>query len=85
MSSTVYTLAMIGGLSGMELALIVLAIVMLFGLGKLPQAAKQLGIGVRNFQKSVRGEDEDEDDPKKLEGEKTTTIPSKEKTPEHVS
>lgn len=58
-------IAMIGGLGAWELMLILLAIVMLFGLGKLPQAAKQLGVGVRNFQKGVKGEDDDE--PKKLE------------------
>ncbi len=58
-------IAMIGGLGAPELVLILLAIVMLFGLGKLPQAAKQLGLGVRNFQKGVKGEDDEE--PKKLE------------------
>lgn len=56
------------GLGTTELLLILVAIVMLFGLGKLPMAAKQLGLGVRNFQKGVKG-DLDEQEAKKLEGE----------------
>ena len=59
-------LAMIGGLGATELIIILVVVVMLFGLGKLPQAAKQLGLGVRNFQKGVRG-DEPDDDPKQLD------------------
>lgn len=54
------------GLGTTELMIILVIIVMLFGLGKLPQAAKQLGLGARNFQKGLKGEEEDEE-PKKLE------------------
>ena len=49
-----------------ELVIILVVVVMLFGLGKLPQAAKQLGQGARNFQKGLKGELED-DEPKQLE------------------
>ena len=55
------------GLGTTELLIILVIIVMLFGLGKLPQAAKQLGLGARNFQKGLKGEDDDPADPKKLE------------------
>lgn len=48
------------GLGTPELMIILLVVVMLFGVGKLPIVAKQLGSGVRNFQRSVRGDDEDE-------------------------
>jgi sec-independent protein translocase protein TatA len=52
--------------SGFELILIVVVILMVFGAGKLPKVAQQLGSGIRNFQKSLKGDDE-EDDPKQLE------------------
>ncbi len=56
------------GLGTTELLIILVIIVMLFGLGKLPAAAKQLGLGARNFQKGLKGEDDGEpDDAKKLE------------------
>ena len=45
--------------SGMEWAIILVLVVMLFGLGKLPQVAKQMGAGVRDFQRSLRGDEED--------------------------
>lgn len=48
------------GLGTPELMIILLVVVMLFGVGKLPIVAKQLGSGVRNFQRSVRGDEEDE-------------------------
>lgn len=62
-------LMIIGGLSGLELAVIVLVVLIFFGAGKLPMVFKQVGAGIRDFQKSLRGEDEDEDGtpPKELE------------------
>lgn len=56
------------GLGTTELVIILVIVVMLFGVGKLPQVAKELGSGVRNFQKSLKGEleedaeNEDEDE-----------------------
>ena len=58
------------GLGTTELLIILVIIVMLFGLGKLPQAAKQLGLGARNFQKGLKGEDDDPPEPKELERSK---------------
>lgn len=49
------------GLGTTELIVILIIIVIFFGVGKLPQVAKQLGGGIRSFQKSLRGEDEDEE------------------------
>lgn len=48
------------GLGTTELLVILVIIVIFFGVGKLPQVAKQLGGGIRSFQKSLRGEDEDD-------------------------
>lgn len=77
-------LAMIGGLGTTELIIILVVVVMLFGLGKLPQAAKQLGVGVRNFQKGVKGEDEADEEPKKLDRSKDEAKPAAEVEKEKV-
>ena len=45
--------------SGMELVLIVLVILLLFGGKKIPELAKGLGSGIKNFKKAVK-DDEDE-------------------------
>ena len=45
--------------SGMELVLIVLVILLMFGGKKIPELAKGLGTGIRNFKKAIK-DDEDE-------------------------
>lgn len=70
------------GLGTTELLIILVIVVMFFGVGKLPMVAKQLGGGVRNFQKSLRGDDED-DEPepdKKNKKEKPSPDDADEKT-----
>ena len=47
------------GLGTTELIIILVIVVMLFGLGKLPKVAKELGSGVRGFQKALNGEEEE--------------------------
>ncbi|RLA73982.1 MAG: twin-arginine translocase TatA/TatE family subunit [Epsilonproteobacteria bacterium] len=44
--------------SGMELFIIVGAIVLLFGGKKIPELAKGLGQGIKNFKKAVKDDDE---------------------------
>ncbi|MFU8802892.1 MAG: twin-arginine translocase TatA/TatE family subunit [Bradymonadaceae bacterium] len=61
------------GLGTTELIIILVIVIMIFGVGKLPMVAKQLGAGMRSFQKSVRGEDESEE-PKNLEEGNTTNL-----------
>lgn len=64
------------GLGTMELVIILLIVVMVFGVGKLPLVAKQLGTGIRAFQKSVRGDDEEE--ARRLTGETASARPVRE-------
>lgn len=45
--------------SGMELLLIVLVILLMFGGKKIPELAKGLGSGIKNFKKAIK-DDEDE-------------------------
>lgn len=42
-----------------ELIIILVILVLIFGLGKLPKAARQIGQSVRTFQDSVKGEDDE--------------------------
>jgi sec-independent protein translocase protein TatA len=46
-------------LGAMELVIILLIVVILFGANKLPQLGKGLGEGIRSFKKSFGGEDEE--------------------------
>ncbi|MEN3027681.1 MAG: twin-arginine translocase TatA/TatE family subunit [Aquificaceae bacterium] len=45
-------------LSFTEILLILLILLLLFGAGKLPEVGKALGEGIRNFKRSVSGEEE---------------------------
>ncbi len=48
-----------------ELILILAIVVLLFGVGKLPQLGKGIGEGIRNFKQAVRegGQDSEKKDP----------------------
>lgn len=52
--------------SGWQIAIIVLVIVLLFGGKKIPELAKGMGSGIKNFKKAMK-EDEEEVAPKNVE------------------
>lgn len=72
------------GLGTTELIIILVIVIMIFGVGKLPIVAKQLGAGVRDFQKSLRGEEDDETPPKQLDEQKPTTMATGEQSKTEV-
>jgi len=48
----------------MEIALILLIVLIVFGVGKLPQVGGAIGRGIREFRKAQRGDfDEEEKEP----------------------
>ena len=61
-----------------EIALILVIILIVFGVGKLPQVGNAIGKGIRSFKKGQSGEDEEEDketaaaSPKKSTSKKAT-------------
>ena len=61
-----------------EIALVLVIILIVFGVGKLPQVGGAMGKGIRAFRKGQRGEDEEEEEeeekpkPKKTTRRKTT-------------
>lgn len=58
---------MIGGFGGPELIIVLVILVLLFGAKKIPELAKGLGTGMREFRKGSAGEYEVEDKKKKEE------------------
>jgi len=62
-----------------EIALIVVIILIVFGVGKLPQIGGAMGKGIRNFRKGQRGEDfgEKEEEKEPSKPRKTTRKSSK--------
>jgi sec-independent protein translocase protein TatA len=57
-----------------EIGLIVIAILIVFGVGKLPQVGGAIGKGLRAFRRGQQGEDEGEEEPprKKRAARKTS-------------
>ena len=58
-----------GSLGGTELIIALVIILLLFGAKRIPELAKGLGSGVREFRKGTRGEGEVEEDKKDAGGE----------------
>jgi sec-independent protein translocase protein TatA len=48
-----------------EIALILVIILIVFGVGKLPQVGSSIGNGLRSFKKAQAGEEEEEEEKKK--------------------
>jgi sec-independent protein translocase protein TatA len=63
--------------SGTELLIILGIVVLLFGGKKIPELAKGLGQGIKNFKKSVKDDDSEEvattDTPKKVDATPSET------------
>jgi sec-independent protein translocase protein TatA len=62
LSST--AMLLIGGLGTQEILLIAVVALVLFGGKKIPELAKGLGEGIRNFKQSVKEEDKKPEDAK---------------------
>lgn len=52
---------------GMEWLLIALVVLLLFGGKKIPELAKGLGSGIKNFKKAVKEDDDEVADAKKVD------------------
>ena len=57
-----------------ELIVILCVILVLFGGKKLPEFARSLGKGIREFKKACAGIEEDEIDAKEIESKKSKTL-----------
>lgn len=61
------------GVSGWQIAIIVLVIVLLFGGKKIPELAKGMGSGIKNFKKAMQ-EDEEEVATKNVENKSSESV-----------
>ena len=57
-----HTLLGIAGLGTSELIIVLLMILIIFGVGKLPEIGSGLGKGIRNFKKNISGNEEKNDE-----------------------
>ena len=64
---------------GMEWLLIALVVLLLFGGKKIPELAKGLGSGIKNFKKAVKDDEDEVVQNKSEELEKKPTVSSSEK------
>lgn len=67
----------IGNLGPMEIVIILAVVLLLFGGKKIPELAKGVGKGIREFKRAQSGVDEEKELPKS--GESTTTESSSSK------
>ena len=56
---------MFGRMGPWEIGLILVIILIVFGVGKLPQVSASIGKGLRSFRRASRGEDEEEEQEQK--------------------
>ncbi|AKG54390.1 twin-arginine translocation protein TatA [Dehalogenimonas sp. WBC-2] len=63
-------------LGPMELVIILVIVLLIFGVGKLPQVGEAIGKGLRSFQKASTGEDEEvkEETKEETKVEKATVV-----------
>jgi sec-independent protein translocase protein TatA len=52
---------MLGSIGVPELLIILLIVIIIFGARRLPELGKSLGEGIRNFRKSMSGEEKNDD------------------------
>ena len=65
-----------GRMGPLEIGLIVLVILIVFGVGKLPQVGGAIGKGLRAFRKGQAGEDEEEEEPERKKKATRKTVKS---------
>jgi len=58
------------GIGVPELLIVLVIVVIIFGVGKLPEIGGALGKGIKNFKKSVNGDNDSANTPAKKEDEK---------------
>ncbi len=63
-----------------EIALIVVIILIIFGVGKLPQVGGAIGKGIRSFRKAQSGELDDDEEEEEEEEEEEKPKPKKKAT-----
>ena len=58
---------MFGSLGIWEILLILVIVILIFGTSRIPELGRGLGEGIRNFKRSINGQEEEDNDKKKQE------------------
>jgi sec-independent protein translocase protein TatA len=66
------TTAVFQGIGPLELAIVLLIVLIIFGPKRLPQLGRQLGSGMREFKDSITGNRDDDDEDGDLDGDDGT-------------
>ncbi|MBA2765273.1 MAG: twin-arginine translocase TatA/TatE family subunit [Thermoleophilaceae bacterium] len=72
-------ISLIGPIGPLEIGIILLIVLVIFGPKRLPELGKSLGGGMRNFKDSVTGKDDDEDESPQIEATSTTAVPTEQR------
>ncbi len=67
----------IRGLGPLELIIILVIVMMVFGVGKLPQVGSAMGKAIREFRKSQSGEEEEAKETTENSSEEEKEVPQK--------
>ena len=62
---TIYSLLFLGQMGPWQIAIIVIAILLLFGAKRIPELMKGLGSGVKEFKKGLQDDDSENEKKKK--------------------
>jgi sec-independent protein translocase protein TatA len=75
---------MLGNIGPLEIIVVLIIALIVFGPKRLPELGNSLGKGIREFKESVTGEnkddDDDDDDVKAISASKATTTPVEQQT-----
>ncbi len=69
---------------GTELIIIALVVLLIFGGKKIPELAKGLGSGIKNFKKAIKDDEEIASDEKKIEADEKIDKSKKTSEPQKV-
>jgi sec-independent protein translocase protein TatA len=76
---------MLGNIGPLEIVVVLIIALIVFGPKRLPELGNSLGRGIREFKESVTGEkDDDDDDVKALSASQATTTPGEKPEAEAV-
>jgi sec-independent protein translocase protein TatA len=63
-----------GNIGPLEIAIVLVIVLIIFGPKRLPELGRSMGRGIREFRGSISGDkDKDDDDPAELEASKATS------------
>ncbi|CAN5768856.1 MAG: Sec-independent protein translocase subunit TatA/TatB [Thermoleophilaceae bacterium] len=61
------SIAVVGGIGPLEIGIVLLIVLIIFGPKRIPELGRSLGSGMRGFKESVTGKDKGDDEPERLE------------------